>query len=416
MRKDFLYIGGAGAIGVILLASLYFFFFSPAPTLQNPVSAGFGVGDNRSVTVTPSTPSESNVLEAPATGANNQPVFQIAAGAVAGATLIDLVGPVATTTVARYVKQENGHVFEVSLDVPGALPRTLSNTTIPGVTQALWVGERGSGVILQYLSGGVIKSAYLGFAPATTTATTTSSRPNKIQFLPDNLRGLAVSPNGTRVAYLLQTANGIAGYTAASDGSGSAQLFSLPLAQITVSWPSPAALLVVTKAARGVPGMAFSVNTSSGLVTPLIRADGLTATANASFSHLVYQAAPAGAPAPSSYARNVQTGAERPLSFDPYPEKCWWGSAATTTLYCAAPLEYVPANYLDLWYFGAASVPDSIFAYDLTVGDSTVIAVPGSDDGGGASDIVEIELSTIERYLGFIDRSSRTLWGIKLKE
>jgi hypothetical protein len=418
MKKQYLYIAG-GIGGTLMVVSLILALRggateTPAPSTSVP---GFGVGDNRSVTVAPSTPTEQNAPAQPTAASGQQTIFQIASGAVAGATLIDLVGPVATTTVARYVKQENGHVFEVSLDVPGALPRTLSNTTIPGVNQALWVGERGSGVILQYLSAGIIKSVYLGFAPATTTATTTpSSRPNKIQFLPDNLRGLAVSPNGARIAYLLQTSGGVAGYTAASDGSGSTQLFSLPLAQVTLTWPSANALLIVTKSARGVPGMAFSINTSSGLVTALMRAEGLTATANSAFSHLMYQIIPSAAATPASYARSIQTGREYQLRFAPYPDKCVWGVVATTTLYCASPIQEAPVNYLDLWHMGAGSMPDSIFVYDLEVGDEMLLALPGSVDGGGSSDIVELELSTFERYLGFIDRSSRTFWGIKLEE
>lgn len=412
MNKNYWYIGGGTT--VLLFGLILFFSLRGTPSTEEFTPSGFGVGDNRTVTVT--TETGSTVGEEVTVQSSGQLIFRAAEGPIVAATLIDIVNPTSTSTVARYVKQDNGHVFEVSLDVPGAVPRALSNTTIPGVVQATWIGE-GSGVILQYLSSEIIKTVYLGFASASSTSTgqATTTRPTKIQFLPDNVRGLAASPDGARIAYLLQTANGVAGYSANADGTGSAQLFSLPLSQVVLDWPSQNALLLTTKSASGVPGMAFAINAASGVVTPLLRAEGLTATADRSFSRMVYQTVLAGASAPASYARTVQTGAEQPLSFDPYPEKCLWGSVATSTLYCAAPLEYVPANYLDLWHLGAGSVPDSIFAYDLEVGDTSVIAIPGSKDGGAPSDIIDMAVSQTERYLSFIDRSNRTLWGVKLE-
>lgn len=396
-------------LGAIALSAVaWLLLASPAAETPAPVS-GFGIGDNRSVTVTGD--SAQTNAQAGVTTTSAQKIFRIADGPVAGSALIELSRP--TSTVVRYVKQENGHVFETSLDVPGAVPRALSNTTIPGVVAAHWV-EQGNGVILQYLSNEIVKSVYLGFPQATTTVTSTTPRPTKIQFLPDNIRGIAVSPNGARVAYLLRGSNGSVGYSAGADGTGSAQLFSLPLADVLLSWPAAGTLLATTKSSAGTPGIAFSINSTSGAVSPLIYAEGMTATADRSFSRVVYQVLRAGGASPATYARDVASGVDYPLSFDPYPEKCIWGTLATSTLYCAAPLEYVPALYLDLWHLGAASAPDSISAFDLEVGDARILTTPGSEDGGVPSDIMEMTISPLERYLTFVDRGSRTLWGVVL--
>jgi hypothetical protein len=160
--------------------------------------------------------------------------------------------------------------------------------------------------------------------------------------------------------------------------------------------------------------MAFAINTSSGLVTPLIHAPGLTATADRTFARVVYQSVSAGAVAPATYARSVAAGTDTSLSFDPYPEKCIWSRTASSTMYCASPLQFVPANYLDLWRLGAASVPDSIFAYDIAAGESSVAAIPGSADGGVAADIIELSLSPSETYLAYISKITRELWGVRL--
>jgi hypothetical protein len=226
---------------------------------------------------------------------------------------------------------------------------------------------------------------------------------------------LAISPDGKSVSYLLRAAGGVDGYIASANGSGSKKLFSLPLSQVVLSWPAQATLLVTTKSAAGVPGVAFSINAVSGAVSALIYAQGLTATADRSFGRVIYQTTPTGAATPLTYSRNVGSGIDTALSFDPYPEKCIWSTLATSTMYCAAPLEYVPGNYLDLWHLGLASVPESLFSFDISAGQTNIIAIPGSSDGGVQSDILEMALSSSERYLSFITKSSRVLFGTRLK-
>lgn len=412
MQKQYIYLLlGLGVLGAAI-ALAWGLFLRSEPETQAPGSVSFGLGDNRSVTVTTEAenPAPPNATTG---GVAGQTIFKIADGAVVAGMFIELNNP--TTTLVRYVKQENGHVFETNLDVPGAQPRLLSNTTIPGIVKAHWV-QGGNGVVLQYLSAEVTKSVYLGLVEATTTTSAAAQRPTKIQFLPDNILDIAVSPDGANIAYLLRSSGGAAGYIAGADGAGSIQRFALPFLQTTLSWPAAGTLLATTKNSAGIPGMSFSIQASSGVVTPLIYAEGLTATADRAFERVVYQVLRASATAPVTYARDVATGNDYSLSFDPYPEKCVWGTTATSTIYCAAPLQYVPALYLDLWHLGAASVPDSIFVFDLEAGESDIFTTPGSADGGVLSDIVELSLSATERYLGFIDRSSRTLWGVKLEK
>ncbi len=412
MNKMVLYVGGGVVTLLLILIGAWYFFLRPETTPQTSPNSGFGVGDNRTVTVT-SSPGNTDTNE-PLKSAEvtQQKIFKIADGPIAGATLIETTRP--TTTIARYVKQDNGHTFDLVLDSPGTVPRAVSNTTIPGVFHVVWL-EQGSAAVLQYMSNDIIKSVYLGFSVGTSTGAATSTRPTKIQFLPDNILDIAASPDGKSVAYILRTSTGINGFMAKSDGSGSKQLFSLPLSQVRLSWPALGALLVTTKSAQGIPGISFSVQTTSGLITPLIYAEGLTTTADPSFSRIVYQIAPAGGVVPSTYSRDTKSGTDVALSFDPSPEKCVWSISSINKMYCAAPLEYVPPNFLDLWHLGAASVPDSIFSFDVAAGRSSIIAVPGSRDGGVQSDIIEMTFSPSENYLSFIARGERALWGIRLK-
>ena len=159
--------------------------------------------------------------------------------------------------------------------------------------------------------------------------------------------------------------------------------------------------------------MAFSVDAKTGNITPLIYANGLTATADASFNSVLYRAETGDAP--SSYLHNVKQGADIPLSFSPIPEKCAWGNTATTTLYCGSPITYVDSTYLDQWHKGLASAADAIISFvPAQNARSSAVAVPGSTDGGVQSDILEMTVSPDDKYLMFIKKGDRSLWGVRL--
>lgn len=411
MNRLLTYIIG-GVAGVLLLGvGVWFMFFrTPAATLDTS-------GQQQTF---PTTPSQSNV---PVSGTQTQgstngqlavqgldiskKIFKVADGPVAGATLLQMSRP--TTTVARYVMADTGRVFEVALDSAGAVARAVSNTTIPGLMRAQWA-EGGAAVVGQYLDAGSTKTIYLGFP----TSTSTLSKAVKIQFLPDEITDYAISPDGKSVAYLLKSAGGTTGYVAKSDGTQSKKLFSLPLSQVLLSWPSSGVLLAQSPSAAGIAGIAFSVDAKSGTVSPLLYANGLSAAADRAFSRVVYQVTEAASR--STYLHEVKSNTDRPLSFDPFPENCAWSNVASTSFvtYCFLPLAYVPANYLDLWHLGAAAVADSIFKFDASSGRSTILATPGSSEGGASATIAAVALSPDDKYLLYITKGDRALYGVRL--
>lgn len=400
MSRTTLYTSGGLIIGIALLFVLWLIFSSaPAQTPgQNP--AVFGVGSTVNTTVTPQ-----------GTGTNqlqplqnqSQKIFKISDGPVAGAGFIQTLHP--TTTLARWVMADTGHTLEVAVDSPGAVPRPLSNTTIPGAMSARWV-QSGAGAVLQYVDNTTPKTVYLGLPAAT-------SSPTRILFYPDGIVSLAPSPDGESVAYLLRTSAGTDGYIVKADGTGGKKLFSLPLKEVQLLWPAPGTLLAYSNSAAGVPGIAFTIDAKTGVVTPLVYGPGLTAVADANFAHIVYQTVAAGATARSTFVHDTSSGTERPLSFDPFPEKCVPGKAPL--IYCAAPLSFVPPNYLDLWHQGAASAPDAVMAFNVLAGTSTILAAPGGD-GGVATDILSLSVSPDAHYLLYVSKFDRSLWGVRLAQ
>lgn len=411
MTKNYLYIGG-GILVVVLLIAGYSLLRGGSGTGQTTTGGNFGTGENRNVTVTSPDGTATNPEGQGITygsGGTTQNVFKINDGPVMGATLMQYGRP--TTTVARFVMQDSGHVFDLPLDSPGSVARAVSNTTIPGLSTAAF-SERGNGLILQYLDNSIIKTVHLAFPPATTTITT--SGPVKLQFFPNGIQQVAVSPDGGSASYLVSTNAGSDGYVAKADGTGGKKLFSLPLSQILLSWPSTNTLLAQSASAAGVPGVVFSVDAKSGSAVPLIYAAGITATADKDFAHVIYQTVAAGSR--GAYVRSVKNNTNTQLVFNPAPEKCIWSGVSTSTMYCAAPVTYIDISFLDLWHQGLASAAESVFRFNVLTGAAELISAPGSKDGGEQSDIAELAVSPDDTYLLFIRKGDRSLWGVRLTQ
>lgn len=414
--KILTWAASATAIFLVGLFLVWFLFLKPAAPEQKAgtTTPGLSAGTIKTIgNTTASTNTNGTQNVAPAV--SKQKVFKIAEGPVTGAAFIQTLYP--TTTLVRYVLQENGHVLDSVLDTPGSLPRAKSNTTIPGTARAVW-GRSGNAAYLQYIDGTTMKTVSLLFSAATSSKSVT--RPVDIQFFPDNIVDIAASPDGNRVIYLLPGAGGgVNGYTANPDATEGRLLFSLPLSEVLVSWPAQSTILAQTRSSTSAPGILFSVDVKNGSVVPLISASGLTATADRSFSSLVYQSSVPGEPARLSYVRTTKTGLTSALSYDPIPEKCAWGNTASSTLYCGLPFKFVAANYLDLWHMGEAASADSILSFTINPGklnQTAQVAQPGTADGGEVSDIIDLAVSPDDKYLLFIKRGDRSLWGVRINQ
>jgi hypothetical protein len=397
-NKIILYILG----GLLILVIGFLLLRSTQTQTSQPSSGFFGFGGNVSTTQTNG--AGQNI---PQTGSQSlQKVFKIADGPIAGAAYIQMFSP--TTTLARYVLATNGHVLDLAVDVPGAAARPVSNTTIPGVVSAIW-GKNGSSTVLQYVDTGTLKTVYIGFA---STSANGATGPARIQFLPNNIISLALSPDTKSIVYLLKTTAGVDGYIANTDGTNSKKLFSLPLSQVLISWPAQGNLLAQTKGAVGVPGVAFSVNAKTGAVIPLLYTSGLTASANSVFSKIIYQTSTDAVTA-TTYAHDIVTGKDTPLVSNPLPEKCIWSIASLSAVFCALSLDNTPIHYLDMWHQGLAQTADSIVEINTNNGVGTVITLPG--DGGVKAPIERLGVSPDGNYLLFITRGDRSLWGVRLR-
>jgi hypothetical protein len=407
MTQKQLLFAGAGVVGLLVVGLLVWLLWPKSTTTNIGANGTFGAAGDRATPAIPTTDANGNPITENTTSSGSK----ISDGPVTGASFVQTSNP--TTTLARFVMQQNGHVVDLPLDVPGAIVRSVSNTTIPGTQRMLW-GAGGTSGIMQYLDHSTIKTLYITFPPAVTN-NSNAAPSSHIQFLPDNIQDIALSPDLHHIAYLLRArSGGSLGYTANIDGSSATSLFTIPLTQLLISWPATTTVLLQTKSMAGTAGVVFGVSTKNGAILPLIYGQGVTATANNNFSAVVYQSriVDQGSGSVTTYLHNMASGADSVLSLNPYPEKCVWNTQST--MFCASPLQYTSADFLDSWHMGTAKAADSIFFYKTNSGISSVVAIPGSSDGGVAADIAEVAVSPDNKYLLYTTRGDRSLWGVRL--
>lgn len=326
---------------------------------------------------------------------------------IAGATIIQTTQPI--STVARYMQQENGHIYDLPLDITAGTPRPVSNITMPGVQKTFWV-QGGRGVLAQYIQNDrTIKTAYIDLEKDSAS----SSSQTRMRFLPDNVQDIAVSPSGAFIIYLTRPdKGGTTGYLAKADGSEAKILFTVPLSQTFISWPATTTMLLQTAATSGVEGAVFAINSSSGIVAPLLFGKGITATANNTFSKVLFTTAQSSDSATLSYSRDIRTGNTVTFPSGVLPEKCAWSHMNSSVLYCAKPLGTMLGDYLDSLYFGNIPENDYISVTSTLTGNSIGIAVPGSRQGGKKDRIGNIVVATNDRYILYTNQSDRSLSAV----
>ncbi|HEV8666586.1 MAG TPA: hypothetical protein VN665_01920, partial [Candidatus Paceibacterota bacterium] len=177
---------------------------------------------------------------------------------------------------------------------------------------------------------------------------------------------------------------------------------------------SPGTLLVQTAPAVGVNGMIFAVDTTSGAVSTLANAAGISATADPRFQKVSFTVSDG--TTISSYSHTLSNGVNNTVAPTIFPDKCRWDMATTSTVYCAVPDSDPGTSYLDAWHMGTQSLADDIWSINFATGVSTLVAVPGSRQGGQTSDIFEMAISPNEHYLAYTTKTARALWGVLLPQ
>lgn len=378
-------------------------------TVRDPISGGGDISGSN-----PDSTGSGTNTDAP------EPIFrQLAARAVSGAHPVS----VGEDQHIRYIEKETGHAYEVR--IKDGATRQLTNTTIPRIYEAYW-GFGGNAVILRYLEEDslsrkdVIKTnlAYLSLPSASSSDAIGTML---IEFLPDNITSVSVSPNGKKLFYLLKTTDGVSGSIVDLQTKNTKEVFRNAFSEWLPELLDTGDVVLTTKPSGEVPGHAYLYSPDTKKIERMVRnKNGLTTKGNSDGSRIFFA---------ENVARSVIFGAydkkgfvgdegevrhENILSITTLPEKCAWkisGISAICAAFTGLPNKLIP----DDWYQSTFAFDDTFWSINTNTNEIAYLADP-IDETKQEFDVVFPLLSLDEHYFVFINKTDSTLWSMRIVE
>jgi hypothetical protein len=310
----------------------------------------------------------------------------------------------------RYVDRATGNIYQTFADK--IQERKFSTTVIPKIYEALF-GNKGESVILRYLKGdGKTIITFAGNLPKEILGGD-ASEDNQIKgtFLPEGIKDISVSSDGSSVFYIFPAGNEAVGTTLNLTTNKKVQIFSSPFTEWLSVFPNNKIITLTTKPSSSVAGYMYTTNGSSKslLTQALGNINGLTTLASPNGKLALFSDNNL-----SLKVYHLDTKTSDSLGIITFPEKCVWGSVSDV-VYCAVPKSIAPGEYPDSWYQGVVSFSDQIWKVDIGTGTATMIADPSTIVGGEDIDGIKLSLDKDEGYVFFVNKKDSFLWELKLK-
>ena len=276
--------------------------------------------------------------------------------------------------------------------------RIVSPLTILGMFDVLWSPTRTKSV-LSYADDDLAKrfiSEPGGGSP--------------VVFLPQALTATAWSPDGTSLAYFLPQGTANTNLVVAShDGKNPKVVYSTPIPDLTLFWPTKTTILLPSRPSGIAPGVLFSFNTNTKAATVVLdSAYGLTILPSPKGTAMLYAVTNDRGRDPSLFLANITGESATKVSVTTLPEKCVF-TTNEFFAYCAIPKNIASFSILpDDWYMGVGFFEDRLIKIDTkTLATETVF-----DER--SFDMTNMFLSSDEQHLFFQDKHDNTLWRLRI--
>lgn len=305
-----------------------------------------------------------------------------------------VAGAAFASSSVRFVERATGRVVEVGAQ--GEQPRRISNTTIPGVSEALF-GE-GDRVILRIIDETQnVKNVSASFANEATEGV----------FIDPAIRSFAVSPDRSRLFSLRPAGTRFSAVTSTFEYKGQKEIFTSPFRDFALSWPERNTVTLVTKPSAFAEGFLYAINLNTGALEKIAGGiPGLNALLSPDAALVL--ASRRGRIKPIETALvNRKGGASTVFPFDTLAEKCLWSRVAPM-IYCAVPFSTPQAAYPDDWYSGVVSFSDSFVKINAETLESEIVFAEGGFDA------INLFTDPEEKFLFFVNKKDGVLWSIKL--
>ncbi len=417
--KTFLKILIVIAIVVLIALVIWFFFFSAPQGTTNglrgnsdgfsPLNTGTigGVSGNTQNQGGNNSTSTGNV-----SGYTNPiPVLRLLSDTPIGGYTASTTG---TTTLIRWIDRGRGNILEAksnTLDIS-----TLSNTLLPRVYTSSW-NKAATAFIGATLESGATTPYYIYTEIRAVDGTSTANfAPFQLKGkrLPDNTIASATSPDRSRIFFLVKNTNGgSTGYTANFDGSKVNQIFTTPLTQLNVEWPSDNIISITTKGSASQQGFMYFVNAKTGIWNKILGPlNGLSTRTSHDGKNVIYSVTGNNKDMVTSLY-NVAKAASTDAVIKTLADKCVWGNYYKDLVYCGVPFQITPGTYPDAWYDGTISTVDKIWQVNATTGE-TKLAAQLIGQAGRILDIFTLGLDDKDNFLLFMNKYDLSFWSLDL--
>lgn len=309
----------------------------------------------------------------------------------------------------RYAEKASGNIYQTFADK--IEEQKFSKTLIPKVHDA-YFGNRGESVVMRYLKeDGKTIETFAGALPKELLGgEIIGNNEIKGSFLPNNVKDLSVSPDGSKIFYLFISGENMVGTILNLANNKKVQVFDSPFTEWLSLWPAKNIITFTTKPSANIPGYMYSADAAGKNLTKVLGdINGLT-TLMSPNGKLVLS----GDNNLSSYIYHLDSRNSDPLGVKTLPEKCVW-SKMSDVAYCAVPKSINPGEYPDVWYRGEMSFSDQFWKIDIKTGNATLLLDPVASAGGEEIDGIKLALDENENYLFFVNKKDSFLWKLELK-
>ncbi len=430
--KETILIVASVLILVAMALGAYWYFLmgpvqtsSPATSASNSTSGGFqplnrgGNGQTASGSSTAnasSTTASASVMTTSAPLATLRLLSSAPVGGYGASTT-------AKTTVVRWVDRGRGNVYEASYD--SSAITTISNTVVPRIYESVWNKNLTAFIGSIFQDGDTSWMAvYSQLNKQGTSTATNSSDPAQLapfslkgKKLPSNMIGYAASPRKDKLFILTNESGSGAGYVSNLDGTSMIRIFTTPLTELNIDWPSDNIIAITTKGSAHYSGFLYFVNPKTGTWSQIL---GPISGLSASVSHDGKYVLWSGTGGNGDLTTGVYTISKKTTSdagILTLAEKCAWGNVYTAIVYCAVPSSLASASgtYPDDWYKGTISSTDKIWKTDVSTGDVELVSnLIGQADR--AIDGFDLGLDPKDAILFFMNKNDLSLWSLDLSK
>src|SRR3989338_2037836 len=339
--------------------------------------------------------------------------------------------PASTTTAIRWVDRGRGNVYEArgnTLDIV-----TLSNTVVPKLYESSWnknlTGfiafglDDGDGFDRGGTSGGVYAELKARIVPKIATSTTSPVSQTtgatltpyelKGKSLPENIIAYASSPKRDRIFFLINENGAGSGYTAKFDGSSVVKIFSTPITQVNVEWPSENVIDITTKGAADSSGFLYFIDPKTGIWKKILGPLPGLSTKVSTDAKRVFLSMAGNANNIISSIFNISEGKGIDAIVRTLADKCVWGNFYKEMVYCAAPSQPIAGTYPDDWYVGRVSFVDKIWGINAITGEIDLVSSI-VDTSDRVIDAFNLGLDEKDSFLIFMNKNDLSLWSLDL--